>query len=163
MGFKATGRSFEQKTGRRFEVVKVGERFVILDGAHNPEALENLVQTWKASPWSQKKSLWLLGLMKDKDAKAALKKIAPYVRSLLIVSPPNPRALNAETLAALARRLVPHAFVAASQSVEEAVAIWHNGDAKTLVVCGSFYLVAPLRSALSALNKKEENSFYEKK
>jgi dihydrofolate synthase/folylpolyglutamate synthase len=132
----------------RFEIMRFHGRVVIFDGAHNPEAMRNLARTWRSSPWAKEPSLWIVGMMKDKDVSATLKVIAPQIRSLVAIAPPNPRALSADSLATLARLFLPRASIFAARNIEEALGIWHNGVERALVVCGSFYLIASVKAAL---------------
>lgn len=133
----------------RFEVRRIGSKTVVLDGAHNPEAMRRLAGTWEDSPWSLRKARWIIGVMKDKDASGILEPVSRHLREVVTVRPPSPRAMDPVALARLVRRRAPWAHVAAERDCETALGAWlggpngknRPGTPRTAVVCGSFYLV----------------------
>ena len=134
----------------RFEVLRLGNKTAILDGAHNPEAMENLARTWKRSPLAARRALWVVGVLRDKDARALLRPIAPFMREAVAVSPPSPRALSSAELAKLIRSQAPRARVDVEPDAGAALRRWRREPtaARTAVVCGSFYLVGRAAKAL---------------
>jgi dihydrofolate synthase/folylpolyglutamate synthase len=140
----------------RFEVRRLKGRTLILDGAHNPEAMQNLAATWKRSPWSRRASTWIMGVMRDKDVEGLLKPAAPFLRDVVVVRPPSPRALEPMDLARGIRALAPKAHVSVESDPRMAVGTWLKSPGpRTAVVCGSFYLVG---SVADLLGGHEENS-----
>ena len=127
----------------RFEVRRIGERTLILDGAHNPEAMAQLARTLGASPWARKPLRWIVGVMKDKDYPGIIRQVAPLMRDAVAVRPPSPRALDALTLAGEIRRQAPRAHVTVESDPRTALRSWLRSPAAagTAVLCGSFYLV----------------------
>lgn len=136
----------------RFEVLRGGGKTAILDGAHNPEAVEHFAKTLRCSPWGGGPLLWVLGVMKDKDYPAILKKIAPMVDQAVVVRPLHPRALEADVLAACLRGLAPQARVSVEPDVRRALRVWLSrpDDPRAAAVTGSFYLVGAARQILLA-------------
>ncbi|MDE1976086.1 MAG: bifunctional folylpolyglutamate synthase/dihydrofolate synthase [Elusimicrobia bacterium] len=134
----------------RFEVKKRGRRTIVLDGAHNPEAARGLAATWKASPWANGPSRWIMGVMRDKDARAIAEELAPLLRDVAACPPPSSRALPAAKLARIIREAAPDARVRTASGAPAAVRAWlrEKGAPKTAVVCGSFYLAARAARAL---------------
>jgi dihydrofolate synthase/folylpolyglutamate synthase len=131
----------------RFEVRRLaGGRTLILDGAHNPEAMDSLVRTLRRSPWGKGRLRWILGLLRDKDAKAIVARARPLLRDVVAVRPPSPRALEPLALA----RLVG-GKVSVEPSAAAALSSWRRDPKapKTAVVAGSFYLVGQAKEALS--------------
>ena len=96
----------------RFEVLRVGAKTAVVDGAHNPQAISALLATLKTSPWRAENCRFFLGIIKDKDA-AAMITILPRagLSDAISVRPASPRALAARELAALLRRHAPRARV----------------------------------------------------
>ena len=124
----------------RFEILRRGKTTFILDGAHNPQAVENLIAFWKNHPAYPRATL-LCGCMQDKDYKKIVRLLAPHFERLVFTAPPSPRGLPAEAL----RRCAPPRA--------EAVADWRAAlkAASTggCVVCtGSFYLAGAVRRVL---------------
>ncbi|HVA66444.1 MAG TPA: folylpolyglutamate synthase/dihydrofolate synthase family protein [Elusimicrobiota bacterium] len=128
----------------RFEVRKAGRKTIILDGAHNPEAARCLVDTWRASPWSRGRARWIVGMMRDKDARGVVKVLAPALQDVVVCPPPSPRALAPAELAAVIRKAAPKARLGQAPDAASALRAWRRetGAPKTVVVCGSFYLAA---------------------
>jgi dihydrofolate synthase/folylpolyglutamate synthase len=132
----------------RFEVRRFGAKTLILDGAHNPEAMRNLASTWRASPWARRRARWILGVLKDKDAHGLVAPIAPYIHEAVAVAPRSPRALPAGDFAKVLRAHAPRARVTVDD-LGTAVRRWRRETAAppTAVICGSFYAVGEAASA----------------
>jgi len=134
----------------RFEAIAFGKKTLIVDGAHNPEAARALAETWAASPWSKRPARWILGLMRDKDLRGVLEPLAPFLRDVVVVRPPSPRALDPIAFAGAVRRAAPRAHVTVESDPASALAAWRrDGKAPASAVCaGSLYLAgAALRFA----------------
>lgn len=127
----------------RFEVRRFGAKTLILDGAHNPEAMTQLVRTFDGSPWSRRRVCWIIGVMKDKDYGGIIRAAAAHMREVVAVRPPSPRALDSLTLAREIQRQAPRAHVSVESDPRTAVRSWLRSAsaARAAVVCGSFYLV----------------------
>ncbi|HAM34642.1 MAG TPA: bifunctional folylpolyglutamate synthase/dihydrofolate synthase [Elusimicrobia bacterium] len=135
----------------RFEVVVRDGRIVILDGAHNREAMAALARTLDASPWGRRRLLWIMGMMRDKDCGKIVSQVAPRLQEVVAVAPPCPRALPAAALAREIRRQAPAAVVREAPDAAAALRAWQNDPAspRVAVVCGSFYLAgAALRGGV---------------
>ncbi|MHB2025348.1 MAG: bifunctional folylpolyglutamate synthase/dihydrofolate synthase [Elusimicrobiota bacterium] len=133
----------------RFEVRPIGKKVVILDGAHNPEAARNLSETWAHSPWAGKPSLWILGMMRDKDACGVVAALRNHMRDVILTRPPGPRSMELEFLARSVRQAAPRARIRLASSVAEALAVWRSEKVPgTAIVCGSFYLASAAARAL---------------
>ncbi|MDX6769989.1 MAG: folylpolyglutamate synthase/dihydrofolate synthase family protein [Elusimicrobiota bacterium] len=117
----------------RFEVRRRGGRAVIIDGAHNPEAARALAATFKASPFARRPARWVLGMMRDKDARGVLAPLAPFLKEVFVVRPPSPRAMDPVDLAQAVRR-ASRAKVTISDLRSALRA------RKTVVCAGSLYL-----------------------
>ena len=126
----------------RFEPIRLGKKILIVDGAHNPEAARALAVTWSASPWSKRPSRWILGIMRDKDVAAVLKPLVPFLRDVVVVRPPSPRALDPIAFAEAVRRAAPRARVTVERDPASALAAWRrDARAPGAAVCaGSLYL-----------------------
>ncbi len=114
----------------------------ILDGGHNPDALQALCASLKSLHIRRRVAL-VCGFCGDKSVKAALQAIAPIVESAWTVPIANPRTLPAEETAALAR-LAGIRHVIPMTSVNEAIETasnWAQQHQGTVLICGSLYLV----------------------
>ena len=146
----------------RLELLDVGGREVLLDGAHNPAgalalatAFDDLRPFLVGSGAAPTPAVLLLGLMADKDVAGVVRALAssPHLRAARVVatSVGLERALRADDLAAAWRAIVPDASVRAVEGVEAALEA--ALDAATegpapVVVGGSLYLVGAVRAAL---------------
>lgn len=128
----------------RIEVLRKNP-LLILDGCHNPagaKALAGVLHTHtKAKPAA------VLGVLADKAASEILEALAPCFDILYTVTPPCPRAMDAQELAKLAQSKMPAGKVKACETLEQALdAAWNHPNG--IVVCGSLYLAAQARPAL---------------
>ena len=90
-----------------------------MDGAHNEDGARRLAESI-AFHFTNKRILYIIGILKDKDAEAILRLTCPAAEAIIAVATPgNPRAMPALELAQLARRFHPN--VTAADSLEEAV------------------------------------------
>lgn len=122
---------------------------VVLDGAHNPDALSALVDTLESEFSPAGSRVVVLGLLAGRDAGAALGAIAPLRPDLIVCTTPDSgRGLPAAQLAAVAASMgLPHEVVAAPDAaVARALAVAAEED--LVVVTGSFRLLAPARTVL---------------
>ena len=129
------------------------ERFgnVLVDGAHNPPAVNALVRALPALVTG--KIHLVFGALQDKDASAMLRELRPLCASLHFCAPDSPRAFRPEALAAFCPDAVhPAGEVRAFtyDSPTEALAAarrWAAGEG-TVLCCGSLYLAAEVRALL---------------
>lgn len=101
----------------RFEVIG-REPLFVLDGAHNEDAaccLEKTVQNC----FTNTKLVYIIGVLADKEHEKMLRIMLPHAKTVYAVTPHNPRALEAESLADEAAAFCES--VRACKSVEEAV------------------------------------------
>lgn len=118
------------------------EPLVILDGAHNPSGARSLadaLQLLEGRPVTA-----LCGMLADKDWATSVKLVCGRCSRVVTVTPDNPRALRADTLAAEAEKYCP-AYTA--QSLAQGWQLARSfGD--PVVVWGSLYLAADLRAII---------------
>ncbi|MBR3632579.1 MAG: bifunctional folylpolyglutamate synthase/dihydrofolate synthase [Elusimicrobiaceae bacterium] len=127
----------------RFEMIKIGKKRVILDGAHNPQAVEKLLAFWQKSPFQQSAAL-VCGFMKDKDYQRMLAQLVPHFQTVYVTELNHPRAVAAAQLKQLCpARTSVYAFSSSTQAIKAALSTHTN-----ILVTGSFYVVANLQRAL---------------
>lgn len=81
----------------RFTIISK-EPFIIMDGAHNQAAAEELVRSLKLY-YPGKKFYYIFGMFRDKDYHQVIRLTAPLAEYIITVeTPENPRALPAEEL-----------------------------------------------------------------
>lgn len=120
---------------------------VLLDGSHNPDglsALADVIRTYLPN----KKAVCIMGMLRDKDSISSLSHISGLFSTLITLTPQNPRALPAQTLAQEAKTCFPNtiAMEDPAQAIEKALSL--AGADGAVVCCGSLYLAAQLRPVL---------------
>mgnify|MGYP004633660297 FL=1 len=129
----------------RFEVLS-REPLLIVDGAHNPNGVEALVDTIRAYFPNQKIN-FVMGVMKDKDYHTMLRLIAPYAARFITELPDAHRALRPEQLKSEIRAYFDGPVETADSvtaAVQRAMEIAEGTDVITICF-GSLYQVADIR------------------
>lgn len=131
----------------RAEIV-ARQPLVVLDGAHNPEAVRALAEFCESDFAGVGERILVVGMLNGRDPEAILAALRANEADRVIVCEPDwPRAMGAEIVAAAARRLGVEVEVEVSvaEAVERALHVAHDDD--LVVVTGSFYVVGEARSA----------------
>jgi dihydrofolate synthase/folylpolyglutamate synthase len=119
---------------------------VIVDGAHNPQGFEALMETMELL-FPGKKLNIVLGVLADKDFQSGLDIAIPHAKKFFAVTPPSYRALDAGELAADIREKseVPVApFESIPAAIEAALAESDKDD--VIAILGSLYQVGDVRT-----------------
>ena len=128
----------------RFEVIP-GPPAIVLDGAHNDGSAAALASTLR-SEFPRKRVRFVLGLMRDKDARAVIRPLLPLTTAIEVTTPRGPRGLPPAELARLVRgaRVRVHSDLGAALSAARAAAT----DSEVICVTGSLALVGEARDVL---------------
>ncbi|MGH7963907.1 MAG: glutamate ligase domain-containing protein, partial [Candidatus Binatia bacterium] len=134
----------------RLEVVS--ERpLVILDGAHNPQAVQTLVDELPAVLPGKRIKL-LFGVMRDKDWRAMVPILARAADEVVVTRVQQARAEDPDILREAFARSCPVRVIAdAQEACRQLMA--EAGPEEAVVVCGSLFLIGevyPLFSATTA-------------
>ena len=132
----------------RFEVLG-HHPLIVLDGAHNPDALATVAATLEREFTPAGSRLVVLGQLAGRDPDAALAALAPMRPDLVVCTTVDGgRGVPAAALAAACERagLAHEVVVDPAAAVARARSVAAEED--TLVVTGSFRLLAPARTAL---------------
>jgi dihydrofolate synthase/folylpolyglutamate synthase len=130
----------------RFEIVKE-KPLVILDGAHNPNGVQQFIKNLKKLV-PDKKIIAVLGIFQDKDYTTILKNIIPQVDKVILTMADNPRATPTAVLAEEVKHYINYQNIMESDDVETAInkslQIARGDD----VVCitGSLYTVGEAKA-----------------
>jgi dihydrofolate synthase/folylpolyglutamate synthase len=128
----------------RMECV-AAEPDIILDGAHNPAGVRALANHIRAH--YRDSHIWLIyGTMRDKSVGEIADTLFPLVQELILTAPDSPRALDPQSLLAIAGH--PRAMVAAT--LREALDLAREGAAidDVIFISGSLFLVGEARAML---------------
>lgn len=130
----------------RFELVR-NNPLCILDGGHNPGALEALCRNLDDT-LNNRRLIVVMGMFADKDYTSCVEKIASRAGTFIATSSGQPRSQEAQTLAKVAGKYCTDVCwnpdIAAASKV--ALGLASNND--VILVCGSIYNIAPARAAL---------------
>jgi len=137
---RAVKKAFETvKLPGRFEIFRKGKNTLVLDGAHNPQAVELLMEFWRKTPFAENAAL-LCGFMKDKDYKKMLALLRPYFKTVIITVPPSPRGAGEEEISDVLPKSARITFEPDWKKALELAKKHEN------VLCtGSFYLAGAVR------------------
>lgn len=130
----------------RFELIKKNP-YVILDGGHNVQGAEVLCESLQYY-FPHQKVHFVTGVLADKEYQKMMCVIAPLAEKVYTITPPNPRALSAEDLAACVRSIGVDAE--AFESLEDAVDCALEGD--IICIFGSLYFVGKAREYLISMH-----------
>lgn len=128
----------------RFEVLHRNPWFVV-DGGHNPQCAATVADNLKRY-FPGKSPVLLMGVLGDKDRVGLCQAVAPLARAFVTITPPSPRALDAETLAQELAAYGKPAYAATSipQGVERAMEL--AGEDGLVCALGSLYSVGDIRN-----------------
>ena len=86
----------------------------------------------------------LIGLMADKDVEGYVKKIAPLCKSVVTVTPSNPRALDCESLKQIAEKYCKNTKSINDPKEGYKYILSNAKKDETVLVCGSFYMMSDI-------------------
>lgn len=116
----------------------------VLDGAHNPAAVQALVQALPELIGQGREIGLVMGVLEDKDAAEMLRSLLPCCERAWFTAPPSARALPPAALLSLARQLGFDAAESHSQpmrALHEARRWAHARKGAAVLLTGSVYLV----------------------
>ena len=131
----------------RFEVLYKNPIFV-LDGAHNPQAVQIVVNTLNEL-YPNKNVIFIFGTLADKEYTKMADIILPIAKKIYTITPDSPRALSADDLA---NYINSHKAIAApSASIQYAVKIALDSTKNDEVICaiGSLYNFEQIKATLA--------------
>ncbi len=132
----------------RLQIVE-GDPPIVLDGAHNPDAVTALVESLPAVLGDRPVAL-VLGVLEDKDAARMLALLLGVCERAWFTAPPSDRALSPAALESLARQLGFEAAVCEPSAWEALMQArrWAQARGGVVLVTGSVYLVGDLLGRL---------------
>ena len=132
----------------RFETVR-NTPLCILDGGHNPGAIEALCRNLDES-LNGRRLIVVMGMFADKDYTSCVKSIASRAGLFIATSSGQPRSQEARTLAGIAKQYCRDVCWNPDIGVAARVALGLASHEDVILVCGSIYNIAPARAALTA-------------
>ncbi|MBR1914319.1 MAG: bifunctional folylpolyglutamate synthase/dihydrofolate synthase [Lachnospiraceae bacterium] len=133
----------------RFEVLSK-EPLIIADGAHNADGAKALTACLKEY-FGDRKVRLCVGILKDKQYREMLELLLPFASSVIACEVPNPRSLGSAELKAVIEEICPGIAIETAYDVEAAAEAIKKPqqNAAADIICGSLYLVGPIREMLT--------------
>ncbi len=128
-----------------------GNPMVLLDGAHNPKAMQTLADTIRKE-LNYRGLIVVVGVMEDKDRKNILKQIVPFADHVIYTRPKYSRAANPKALFEVGKSFHKAGSVIASLQDAIDTARSMAGAHDLIVVCGSLFTVGEALSYLDPIN-----------
>ncbi len=138
----------QAKWSGRLEIL-AREPLLVVDGAHNEDAA---VQLRKAVElyFKDRRILFILGVLADKDYTAILRIMAPLAQVIITVTPDNPRALEASRLAEEAAAYCPGRIVAAGSTLHAVNTAYELAEKEDVILAfGSLSYLREIKRAVS--------------
>ena len=124
---------FKARLVARLQIIKSRGNTYIVDGGHNPAAMQPLARLLKR--FDKNGVTLIFGCLSDKDICGNLRALEGCALRIIAVSPPSVRATSLNKITEVCGRYFPE--VESAQSVGSAL----EKSAGTVAVCGSFTLV----------------------
>ena len=120
---------------------------VLIDGAHNPQGVDALVQ-YVDTYLADKQRVLLSGVLADKLQPEMLGQMVHIAKEIVTVTPDTPRAMSAADYAAHLNAQGGHAVAADSLAEGLALALEKAGENGVVIAAGSLYFAGALRTQL---------------
>jgi len=121
----------------RFEKIPVGDKTIVLDVAHNPEAVKTLVNTLSESPME---TVAIFSALADKNIDDMIGLASDTIKHWFLVPISAERAIQMETLEnKFSKSQVTTVCLTMDNAIEKALALI---NIKRIVIFGSFYTIA---------------------
>lgn len=135
----------------RFEVISEKNPCVIFDGAHNPDGMEMLTKSLDL--YFEKKSIFIMGVMSDKEYSQYAAMLRDYAEEMLLVRPDHLRALDPERLKTALQPDMPGIPIRVCDSVEDAfrIALEIVPTDSQMICLGSLYLYREFSDAVKRI------------
>lgn len=124
----------------RVEFLCANGRQFVLDGAHNPGAVEELATVLRNM---QGEKELVFGCLSDKDVKSVASVLSPHFKRAVLFSPSSARAMDVESVKTAFDGKIE--YVTAS-GISDAL---EKTECKTVVVCGSFTFIKEAKEWIS--------------
>ena len=118
---------------------------IYVDGAHNPGGWESLRKNIDQY-FADRELIYICGVFKDKDYDCMLRMLMPRAKNFIAVQPENPRALDRNVLANLAKQYIDSVYVqeVVDDAVYQAMDIAEDMDAPVIIIFGSLSFIGPV-------------------
>ena len=157
----------KQRPPCRFEELTVDDVKVILDVAHNPAALDQLMNTMEThyKTYLERKAIRIvIGFSEDKDIEKCANMLLKYVKvqCVHLSEALNARAASVDTILEASPRLKAAQYSVGDRSVtrqvKSALELAAKND-EVLLICGSFFVMGEVRESLGVYDGPRDSEF----
>ena len=121
---------------------------VVVDGAHNPAGARVLARTW-ASVFGSERAAIILAVLRDKDAAAIVRALAPIAHRFILPVSRAERALPPEEVASIVRDAAPG--VPVSLAISYSTAMHATDPAERILVTGSLHFAGEVLATIQGV------------
>ena len=118
---------------------------VIVDGAHNPQGVQTLVDALSAY-FPDKKITFVMGVMADKDYRSMIALTAPLAERYITVMPSNTRVLDSYELSVAIQESCDKVTLCGHPLQGLRTALEQVSDEEVVCVFGSLYMIGEIRN-----------------
>lgn len=115
---------------------------LLIDGAHNLQAVSNFLELYNKSPFSKEKIKLIFTVMKEKDYKRIIKKVSKIASEVYLPDIHNERAVSNKILEKDFSKYIACKKILKFDNIKECFNSFKNND--VVVVSGSFYLAGSI-------------------
>ncbi|MEN6430634.1 MAG: cyanophycin synthetase, partial [Coriobacteriales bacterium] len=131
----------------RFQVLRETP-FLVIDGAHNPEAAHVLAGAVREA-FGAARPVFVLGVMADKDVSGIVSELIPVSSGFVCTASRSPRAMDPQILAEVVA-VRGGAVLGVARTVPSAVRMAETAAAAGIVAAGSIYVAGEVLAAFGA-------------
>jgi len=138
----------------RFSVIRrSGQGPILLDGAHNPEAMRSFIRTLRQSPWSHVPKTLVFSAYSDKNYPEMARLLEPLTERIYVCQLPNSRGLPAADLATAFKGTQKPVVMQQTPKQALHLALAETPPDHLLMITGSLALVGMLWAECQAVQK----------
>ncbi|MHB1660509.1 MAG: bifunctional folylpolyglutamate synthase/dihydrofolate synthase [bacterium] len=133
----------------RFEIIKYKNNEIVLDGAHNPDGVKNLIISLRKI-FKKNGFIIIFAVMKDKDYKTILRRLSVLNGDIIFTGLNNGRALDGNELKAFSVKNGYFKKIFISENIKDSLetALKRKKKDDAILVCGSLYLVGEFKKTI---------------
>ncbi|AEE14952.1 FolC bifunctional protein [Thermodesulfobium narugense DSM 14796] len=122
----------------RFQIIKRSP-LLLLDGSHNPSGFKALSKSLEKI-LKYEKAIFIVGILKDKDAENMIDKIIPFSKEIIFTQVPSNRTMTLEDY----KKIFSNLNFTYMNIEEVKMFILERCPFENIVVCGSLYLIGEI-------------------
>lgn len=130
----------------RFEIINHKNSTLILDGAHNPDGIKNLVVSLKKT-FKNSEFIIIFAIMKDKDYKTILRRLSTLNGSIIFTDLNMGRVKDIKELESFSKKYNYFKSTFCSKNIKEGLdlAFKYKEENDLILICGSLYLIGEFK------------------